>query len=84
MKKLLLIVLLIPVIAFGQKAPKPNAKKILSLYEEKKYKEAKEQADLSVADPKVGTDGYAWYYTAVLVYATLDTYTRCCTEGFGS
>jgi tetratricopeptide (TPR) repeat protein len=72
MKKLLLILLLIPVITFGQKAPKPNTKKILSLYQEGKYKEAKEQADLSVADPKIGTDGYAWYYRG-LVYATLDT-----------
>lgn len=72
MKKLLLILLLIPVITFGQKAPKPNTKKILSLYQEGKYKEAKEQADLTVADPKIGTDGYAWYYRG-LVYATLDT-----------
>jgi tetratricopeptide (TPR) repeat protein len=72
MKKLLLILLLIPVITFGQKAPKPNTKKILSLYQEGKYKEAKEQADITVADPKIGTDGYAWYYRG-LVYATLDT-----------
>lgn len=72
MKKLLLILLLVPVITFGQKAPKPNTKKILSLYQEGKYKEAKEQADITVADPKVGTDGYAWYYRG-LVYATLDT-----------
>jgi hypothetical protein len=72
MKKLLLILLLIPVIAFGQKAPKPNTKKILSLYQEGKYKEAKEQADITIADPKIGTDGYAWYYRG-LVYATLDT-----------
>jgi tetratricopeptide (TPR) repeat protein len=72
MKRILLILLAIPAIAFGQKAPKPNAKKILSLYQEGKYKEAKEQADISVADPKVGIDGYAWYYRG-LVYATLDT-----------
>lgn len=72
MKKILLILLLAPAVVFGQKAPKPNAKKILSLYQEGKYKEAKEQADISVADPKVGVDGYAWYYRG-LVYATLDT-----------
>lgn len=72
MKKLLLIVLLIPVITYGQKAPKPNTKKILSLYQEGKYKEAKEQADITVADPKLGTDAYAWYHRG-LVYATLDT-----------
>ncbi|MBL7840539.1 MAG: hypothetical protein JNJ75_10395 [Cyclobacteriaceae bacterium] len=72
MKKILLILLLVPAIVFGQKAPKPNTKKILSLYQDGKYKEAKEQADISVADPKVGTDGYAWYYRG-LVYATLDT-----------
>ncbi len=72
MKKLLLILLLIPVFVFGQKAPKPNTKKILSLYQEGKYKEAKEQADITVADPKIGTDAYAWYYRG-LVYATLDT-----------
>lgn len=72
MKRILLILLVIPAVAFGQKAPKPNAKKILSLYQDGKYKDAKEQADISVADPKVGTDGYAWYYRG-LVYATLDT-----------
>ena len=72
MKKLLLIVLLAPVAVFAQKAPKPNTNKILSLYQEGKYKEAKEQADLTVADPKLSTDGKAWYYRA-LVYATIDT-----------
>jgi len=72
MKKILLILLLAPAVVFGQKAPKPNTKKILSLYQDGKYKEAKEQADISVADPKVGLDGYAWYYRG-LVYATLDT-----------
>lgn len=72
MKKLLLIVLLAPVAVFAQKAPKPNTNKILSLYQEGKYKEAKEQADLTVADPKLSTDGKAWYYRG-LVYATLDT-----------
>lgn len=72
MKRILFILLVIPAVAFGQKAPKPNAKKILSLLQEGKYKEAKEQADISVADAKVGTDGYAWYYRG-LVYATLDT-----------
>lgn len=72
MKKLFLIVLMAPAIAFAQKAPKPNTGKILSLYQEGKYKEAKEQADITVADPKLGTDGKAWYYRG-LVYATLDT-----------
>ena len=52
MKRILLILLVIPAVAFGQKAPKPNAKKILSLYQDGKYKEAKEQADISVADPR--------------------------------
>lgn len=72
MKKLILIMLVIPVFAIAQKAPKPNTGKILSLYQEGKYKEAKEQADLTVADPKTGIDGKAWYYRG-LVYATLDT-----------
>lgn len=72
MKKLFLIVLLAPLAVFAQKAPKPNTGKILSLYQDKKYKEAKEQADVTVADPKAGTDGKAWYYRG-LVYATLDT-----------
>lgn len=72
MKNLLLIVLLAPMAAFAQKAPKPNTGKILSLYQDQKYKEAKEQADITVADPKLSTDGKAWYYRG-LVYATLDT-----------
>lgn len=72
MKKLFLIMLLAPAIAFAQKAPKPGTGKILSLYQEGKYKEAKEQADITVADPKLSVDGKAWYYRG-LVYATLDT-----------
>lgn len=72
MKKLILIVLLAPLAVFAQKAPKPGTGKILSLYQDKKYKEAKEQADVTVADPKLSTDGKAWYYRG-LVYATLDT-----------
>jgi tetratricopeptide (TPR) repeat protein len=72
MKKLFLIVLLAPVVVFAQKAPKPNTNKILSLYQSGKYEEAKEQADVTVADHKLSTDGKAWYYRG-LVYATLDT-----------
>lgn len=72
MKKLILIMLMIPALAAAQKAPKPNTGKILSLYQDGKYKEAKEQADITVADPKTGVDGKAWYYRG-LVYATLDT-----------
>ena len=72
MKKLILIVLLAPLAVFAQKAPKPNTNKILSLYQDNKFKEAKEQADVTVADPKAGTDGKAWYYRG-LVYVTLDT-----------
>lgn len=72
MKNLFLIVLLAPAVVFAQKAPKPNTGKILSLYQEGKYKEAKEQADVTIADPKLSVDGKAWYYRG-LVYATLDT-----------
>lgn len=72
MKKLILIVLLAPVIAFAQKAPKPNTNKILSLLQDGKYKEAKEQADITVADAKLSVDGKAWYYRG-LVYMALDT-----------
>lgn len=72
MKKLILIVLLAPVAAFGQKALKPNTNKILSLYQDGKFKEAKEQADVTVTGEKTATDGKAWYYRG-LVYATLDT-----------
>jgi hypothetical protein len=72
MKKLILIVLMVPVVAFGQKALKPNTGKILSLYQDGKYKEAKEQADVTIAGEKTATDGKAWYYRG-LVYATLDT-----------
>lgn len=72
MKKLILIVMLAPAVAFGQKALKPNTGKILSLYQDGKFKEAKEQADVTITGEKTATDGKAWYYRG-LVYATLDT-----------
>jgi|JI10StandDraft_1071094.scaffolds.fasta_scaffold51268_2 tetratricopeptide (TPR) repeat protein len=72
MKKLFLIVLLAPAVVLAQKAPKPNTGKILSLYQEGNFKEAKQQADITIADPKLAVDGKAWYYRG-LIYATLDT-----------
>ncbi len=72
MKKLMLVIMLVPVLAFGQKALKPNTGKILSLYQDGKLQEAKEQADVTIAGEKTATDGKAWYYRG-LVYAALDT-----------
>lgn len=72
MKKVILILLVIPALVFAQKPVKPNLNKAIGAWKDGKLKEAKEIIDLSVADPKLSGDGKAWYYKG-LIYASLDT-----------
>lgn len=72
MKKVVLILLMVPALVFAQKPIKPNLNKAIGFWRDGKLKEAKEMIDVSVADPKLSQDGKAWYYKA-LIYASLDT-----------
>ena len=72
MKKIVLILLMVPALVFAQKPIKPNLNKAIGFWRDGKLKEAKEMIDVSVADPKLSQDGKAWYYKA-LIYASLDT-----------
>jgi len=72
MKKVVLILLMVPTMLFAQKPIKPNLNKAIGFWRDGKLQEAKEMIDVSVADPKISLDGKAWYYKA-LIYASLDT-----------
>jgi tetratricopeptide (TPR) repeat protein len=72
MKKVVLILLMMPALVLAQKPLKPNLNKAIGFWKDGKLKEAKEMIDVSVADPKLSLDGKAWYYKA-LIYASLDT-----------
>lgn len=72
MKKVVLILLMVPALVLAQKPIKPSLNKALGFWKDGKLKEAKEMIDVSVADPKLSLDGKAWYYKA-LIYASLDT-----------
>ena len=72
MKKVILILLLAPALAFAQKPVKPNLNKVLNFWKDGKLQEAKEMIDLAETDPKLSLDGKTFYYKG-LVYASLDT-----------
>ena len=73
MKRITLMLMLLAAFAVhAQKPIKPNTNKILSLWQEGKYAEAKEVADVTITGEKTQNDGKAWYHRG-LVYATLDT-----------
>jgi tetratricopeptide (TPR) repeat protein len=72
MKKVLLILLLIPAFVFAQKPVKPNLNKALSLYQEGKLSEAKDMIDAATTYEKTMNDGKTYYYKG-LIYAALDT-----------
>jgi tetratricopeptide (TPR) repeat protein len=72
MRKVVLILLLVPAMLFAQKPIKPNKGKALSLWKAGKLKEAKEMIDICVTDPKLSLDGEVFYYKG-LIYASLDT-----------
>lgn len=72
MKKVLLILLLIPAFVYAQKPVKPNLNKALSLMQEGKLAEAKDMIDAATTYEKTMNDGKTWYYRG-LIYASLDT-----------
>jgi tetratricopeptide (TPR) repeat protein len=72
MKKVILILLLIPAVVFAQKPVKPSLNKALSLWQEGKLGEAKDMIDAATTYEKTMNDGKTWYYRG-LIYASLDT-----------
>lgn len=73
MKRITLLVLMLSsILAFGQKAVKPNISKALKSLQEGKLAEAKENIDLATTYEKTMNDGKTWYYRG-LIYAALDT-----------
>jgi tetratricopeptide (TPR) repeat protein len=72
MKRLFLILVLIPAVLFGQKAPKPNINKALNAFKAGKLDEAKEIIDLATTYDKTMGKGDTWYYRG-LIYAAIDT-----------
>jgi hypothetical protein len=72
MKKVILILMLVPALAFAQKPVKPNLNKALSLLQEGKLGEAKDMIDAATTYEKTMNDGKTWYYKG-LIYASLDT-----------
>lgn len=73
MKRVLLIlVVLIPAMAFGQKTPKPNLNKALNAFKAGKLDEAKEIIDAATTYEKTMDKGDTWYYRG-LIYAAIDT-----------
>ena len=69
---LLLLVVLIPAVAFGQKTPKPNLNKALNALKAGKLDEAKEIIDVATTYEKTMDKGDTWYYRG-LIYAAIDT-----------
>jgi len=72
MKKVILILLLVPVFVVAQKPVKPNLNKALALMQEGKLGEAKDMIDAATTYEKTMGDGKTWYYRG-LIYASLDT-----------
>ncbi len=72
MKKVILILLLMPAFVFAQKPVKPNLSKALSLWQDGKLGEAKDMIDAATTYEKTMGDGKTWYYRG-LIYASLDT-----------
>lgn len=72
MKKVILILLLVPAFVFAQKPVKPNLSKALSLWQEGKLGEAKDMIEAATTYEKTMNDGKTWYYRG-LIYASIDT-----------
>ncbi|NJM26166.1 MAG: tetratricopeptide repeat protein [Bacteroidia bacterium] len=72
MKRIVMIVLLVPVLAIAQKQPKPNINKALNSWKTGKVAEAKEMIDLATTYEKTMDDPKTWYYRG-LIYASIDT-----------
>jgi tetratricopeptide (TPR) repeat protein len=73
MKRITFMLLLLAAFTVqAQKQVKPNVNKIKTLWQEGKYAEAKQMADLATTYEKTKDDGNTWYYRG-LVYTTIDT-----------
>jgi tetratricopeptide (TPR) repeat protein len=73
MKRITLMLMLLGAFAVhAQKPVKPNLNKVQSLWEEGKFKEAKEMVDAATTYEKTKDDGKTYYFRT-LVYASLDT-----------
>ena len=72
MKKVILILVLVPAFLFAQKPVKPSLSKALSLMQDGKLGEAKDMIDAATTYEKTMNDGKTWYYRG-LIYASLDT-----------
>lgn len=75
MKKVVLILFMVPTILFAQKPIKPNVNKAINSWKAGKLQEAKEIIDVCVTDPKLSLEGNTFYYKG-LIYASLDTTTN--------
>jgi len=74
-KAIALLVVTLPVVAFAQKALKPNLNKALSLWQSGKLNEAKAMIDVCETDPKLSLDPKTWFYSG-MIYSSLDTTTK--------
>ena len=72
MKRVLVLVFVLPALVFAQKPVKPNLNKALASWREGKLDEAKEIIDLATTYEKTMGDGKTWYYRG-LIYASMDT-----------
>ncbi|MBX2963222.1 MAG: hypothetical protein KF687_11970 [Cyclobacteriaceae bacterium] len=72
MKKVIYLLIILPMAVLAQKPLKPNLGKALNSWKGGKLQEAKEMIDVCATDPKLSLDAKTWYYRG-LIYASLDT-----------
>ena len=72
MKRILLIVLIMPFVAFAQKPIKPSLPKAEKALRSGEYAEAKTIIDATVSSEKFADNAKAWYLKG-LIYAAIDT-----------
>lgn len=71
-KTVLLLLLIMPMALFAQKALKPNINKAFNSWKSGKIQEAKEMIDVCDVDPKLALDAKTWFYKG-LIYTSIDT-----------
>ena len=72
MKRILILILIIPMVAAAQKPIKPSMPKAEKALRAGEYAEAKEIIDATVASEKYSDNAKAWYLKG-LIYAAIDT-----------
>ncbi|MEQ8424219.1 MAG: tetratricopeptide repeat protein, partial [Cyclobacteriaceae bacterium] len=72
MKRILILVLIIPFALMAQKPPKPSLPKAEKALREGNFAEAKQIIDITVASEKFADNAKAWYLKG-LIYAGIDT-----------